>query len=455
MKVWRLATRAALAGLALAAGTIGVRAETAADGKLQELDQKVRILERKLEIADEAAAAKAKESPTFSAGKDGFGWASADKGYSLKLRGYAQADGRKYLDDDDKKVADTFLLRRARVIIDGQVGKQFAFRIAPDFGGGSSQLQDGYLDYKSSPAFNLRFGRAKVPFGLERLQSSSETLFNEAGLPTGLTPNYDQGVQAFGSFAGGVLEYQVGVFNGGPDGASVDSDTNDDKDLAARLWVTPFKNSDIGALSGLSLGVAGTFGKQSGTTNAAGLPSFRTSGQQSFFSYKTSSNSADIAIADGDRVRLSPQFYYTAGALGLLGEYVIVEQDVANGKGSDSLKNESWQLAASYVLTGESPSLKGVKPASPFDPGAGRWGAWEIKARIGELTIDSAAFDKGYADIKRSAESAEAVGAGINWHLSGNARLSLDYEQTTFDGGASKGDRPEEKVVIARAQVSF
>lgn len=454
MKVWRSVVGTALAGLVLAGGN-GVRAESATDGKLQELDQKVRILERKLEIADEAAATKAKEAPTFTAGKDGFGWASADKGYSLKLRGYGQADGRFYLDDEDKKVSDTFLLRRARVIIDGQLGRPFAFRIAPDFGGGSSQLQDGYLDFKSSDAFNLRFGRTKVPFGLERLKSSTDTLFNETGLPTALTPAYDEGVLLYGAFGQGALEYQLGVFNGGPDGASVDSDTNDDKDLAARLWLTPFKNSDAGALNGLSFGVAGTFGKQSGTTNAAGLPSFRSSGQQSFFSYKTSTNAADIAIADGDRVRVSPQFYYVTGGLGLLGEYVLVDQDVANGKGSDSLGNEAWQLEASYVLTGESPSLKGVKPLKPFNPEAGQWGAWELKARVGELTIDEAAFDKGYADIKKSAKSAEAIGAGVNWYLTSNAKFSLDYEQTTFDGGASTGDRPEEKVVIARAQVAF
>lgn len=430
------------------------RAETT-DDKVQALDQKVRVLERKLEIADETAAAKAKEAPTFTAGPNGFSWNSADKAYSLKLRGYAQADARYFLDDDDKKVSDTFLLRRARVIIDGQVGKKVAFRIAPDFGGGSSQLQDGYLDYKSSDTLNLRFGRTKVPFGLERLQSSTETLFNETGPTTALTPNYDEGVLAYGSFGQGALEYQVGVFNGGPDGASIDSDTNDDKDLAARLWLSPFKNSEVNALSGLSFGVAGTIGKQSGTTNAPGLPSFRSAGQQGFFSYKTSTNAADIAVADGDRTRISPQFYYAVGSFGLLGEYVIVEQDVGNGKGSTALENEAWQLAASYVLTGETPSLKGVKPLQPFDFSAGQWGAWELKARVGELTVDDAAFTGKYADAKKSAKAAEAIGVGVNWYLNQNAKLALDYEQTTFDGGAATGDRPEEKVIIARAQVAF
>ncbi len=452
MKNIRYAVGIAVAGSALlTVGATGVRAEPT----LEELDQKVKVLERKLELADEAAATKAKESPVFTAGKEGFGWSSADKLYTLKLRGFLQADSRYFLDDEDEKATDTFLLRRARVIIDGSVGKKIAFRIAPDFGGGKSELQDGYLDYKAQEAFNLRFGRTKIPFGLERLQSSTETLFNETGLPTGLTPSYDEGIMAYGSFGKGTLEYQLGVFNGGPDGASIDSDTNDEKDLAARLWLSPFKNSDSSAWSGLSFGVAGTYGEQSGTTNAPGLPTFKTGGQQTFFSYKTSTNASDTAVADGDRLRLSPQLYYAVGPVGVLGEYVVSEQDVANGVGRDSLENDAWQVAVSYVLTGETPSLKGVKPLKAFDPSAGTWGAWELKARFGEFSIDDTAFEKGYADAKKSANCAEAVGLGVNWYLSNHAKLALDYEKTAFDGGAATGNRPDEQVIIARAQVAF
>ncbi len=422
---------------------------------LQDLDQKVRGLERKLELADEAAAAKAKESPSLTAGKDGFALTSSDKGYQLKLRGYSQVDARFYGNDGEKKLADTLVLRRARMIFDARLGKQFEFRLAPDFGAGTVQLQDGYVDYKPSAPANLRLGRAKVPFGLERLQSNAETLFNETALPTALTPNYELGALVYGSVRTGLVDYALGIINGGPDGASVDADTNDGKDLVARLFATPFKTSDMAALKGLSLGIAGTFGPQRGATNAPGLPSLRTSGQQSFFSYKTSTNSADTAIADGDRARWSPQIYYVIGPASLLGEYVASEQDVANGKGSASLKNEAWQLAASFVLTGESPSLKGVQPANPFDPANGKWGAFELAARIDSLTVDDEAFSGGYADIKKSAKSADSWGAGINWYLTRNARFSVDYVQTSFEGGAATGDRPDEQVVLARAQVAF
>jgi phosphate-selective porin OprO/OprP len=91
---------AAVAGWVLAAGASV--AQAAAPPTLEELDQKVKVLERKLEIADEEAQKKAKESPVVKAGRDGFAISSADKAFQLKLRGYIQGDGRFFLEDDDE-----------------------------------------------------------------------------------------------------------------------------------------------------------------------------------------------------------------------------------------------------------------------------------------------------------------------------------------------------------------
>lgn len=445
------------ATLIVSALAIGSGTTSRAEPSLEELDQKVRVLERKLELADEAAAAKAKEAPTFSAGASGFGLSSADKSYSLRLRGDIQTDGRFFIGDDAERLVDTFLVRRARLTFDVAAGKNLAIRIQPDFGGSSPQILDAYVDYLSSDAFNLRFGRAKAPIGIERLQSSTETLFSEDGLTTALTPNRVGGVQAYGSLQKGAIEYQIGAFNSAADGENSTADADDNKDVAARIWLSPFRNTDAPLLGGLSFGLAGSFGDQTGTTNAPGLPSYRSAGQNTFFGYRTTStNTADIAVADGTQTRLAPQFYYAAGPFGVLGEYVISELDVANGRSSDTLRNEAWQVAASWVLTGETPSLRGVRPANPFDPANGAWGAFELKARIGELTIDDAAFSGGFAQAARSAKSAEAAGVGLNWYLTRNAKFSLDYEQTTFEGGAAdNADRPDEKVVIARAQIAF
>lgn len=443
----------ALVGAALVTAQ-GVRAETAADRKLEELDQKVRILERKLELADETAAAQAKDSAVLSAGKVGFALAAADKSYQLKLRGYVQTDARFFLDDEDDKAADSFLLRRARPIFEGTVGKAFDFRVMPDFGGGSSSIQDAYAGLTLSPAAKLRVGKFKAPFGLERLQSGTDTLFIERAHPTSLAPNRDIGAQLGGDFANGALGYAIGVFNGVADGGSSDSDTEDGKDLVGRVFAHPFKNGGLEALAGLGVGVAASYGDVEGTPTAANLPSYRSTGQQSAFAYRTSTNAADVAFADGTRTRLAPQAYYYAGPFGVLAEYTRSSQDVARGDRINTIENDAWQVAASYVLTGEDASFKGVTPLKPFDPARGQWGAWEVAARYTALDIDDAAFPD-FADPTKSVSAIGTWGVGVNWYLTRNAKFSVDYEQSSFDGGVATGDRPDEKLVFARGQLSF
>src|ERR1700704_5713351 len=66
--------------------------------QLDELDQKIRVLQRLQELDKEAATAKAKETPYVSAGKDGFYVKSGDGAFSLRLGAVVQADTRWYLD---------------------------------------------------------------------------------------------------------------------------------------------------------------------------------------------------------------------------------------------------------------------------------------------------------------------------------------------------------------------
>jgi phosphate-selective porin OprO/OprP len=47
------------------------------------------------------------------------------------------------------------------------------------------------------------------------------------------------------------------------------------------------------------------------------------------------------------------------------------------------------------------------------------------------------------------------LGVGVNWHFTRAVKVGLDYERTTFIGGAATGDRPAENAVIGRFQTSF
>ena len=106
--------------------------------RLEELDQKYRVLERRLEIEGEAAAEKSKTAPSMSIGASGFNFRSNDTNFVLKIRGLLQADSRFYIDDGGNNRNDTFILRRARPIIEATLWEKIDLTLVPEFGGGSN-----------------------------------------------------------------------------------------------------------------------------------------------------------------------------------------------------------------------------------------------------------------------------------------------------------------------------
>ena len=127
------------------------------------------------------------------------------------------------------------------------------------------------------PAFQLRFGKFKPLVGLERLQSPGEMKFIERSyVSNNILPNRDMGASLFGEVLDKKLSYALGVFNGTTDGAEsgTGQDVNNQKDLAARVFVKPFAGSDS-AFTGLGLGIAGTWSNSS--TNL--LPSYKKIGR--------------------------------------------------------------------------------------------------------------------------------------------------------------------------------
>ncbi|MGH8584381.1 MAG: porin [Gammaproteobacteria bacterium] len=129
----------------------------------------------------------------------------------------------------------------------------------------------------------------------------------------------------------------------------------------------------------------------------------------------------------------------------------------------EDFHHDAWQVAGSYVLTGEESTYKGVKPARPFSIENGHWGAFEIKARYSELDLDEDSFAGGansFADPTTAAEKAVAWAVGFNWYLNQNVKFVVDYEHTVFDGGGggtaiSPRDREDENVILSRVQLAF
>ena len=126
---------------------------------------------------------------------------------------------------------------------------------------------------------------------------------------------------------------------------------------------------------------------------------------------------------------------------------------------TDTFKDTGYFAQASYLLTGEDASYGWVKPYHPFDPRNGKWGGWEVAARISNVAADSRQFQLGFANPSVSAKTATEFAAGVNWYLSSNIKWQFDYANTYFDGGAGTTavpkDRPNESVFESQLQISF
>src|SRR5690606_38900743 len=116
-------------------------------------------------------------------------------------------------------------------------------------------------------------------------------------------------------------------------------------------------------------------------------PTFRTTGRQTFFRYRTGDGAP---AADGRRFHVSPQGYFYHGPFGFLAEYVVSRQEVAAGEHATELTHSAWAATASLLLTGEKATFTRLRVKQPYDPGAGRWGAFEIVARLHGLSLDDA-----------------------------------------------------------------
>lgn len=436
------------------------------DGEVKALNDKVATLEKKIEQDRKVTAEAAKNAPKVEIGNKGLVVKSADENYRLSLRAYAQADGNFFMDDSTgDAIPDKFSIRRARLTIDGTFFKWADFRFSPDFGQGNLRLFDAFADLHYFPYASLMAGKFRPPInGLERQQGAPNIAFVERALTQNLTPARDIGVMLHGQipYPGYKTQYtilpvfkeffgyELGVFNGARDGGNVDSERDDNKEFAGRLISHPFMHSGIPALEGLGINLAGSWGQPRGHS----LNRLTSAGQQAFLNYNPN------VTAFGDAYRITPGAYWYWGSFGLLTEYVISSQRLADGTRTRTARqdNTAWQVQTSYVLTGERNSFFGIKPARNFDPFAGTWGAFQIAARWGELDVDDDTFkyNGAFANPSTSASKATEWALGLNWYLNPNIKLMADYAQTYFDGGAARGrDRPTEKAFLTRFQYQF
>jgi phosphate-selective porin len=224
--------------------------------------QQTEIDRRVMEVEKKAAETAASSLLTgYEPGK-GFFLKSADGQFNLSLRGYVQTwmhvEGARHeeefpgvVDGQDVTKAglarhdpSTFRLRRTRIILSGQVFKDFGFYLEPELASGSqgTRLEEGWGSYTYAPWAKVTVGQYKPRFGLEMLTSARDLDFAErAVISRALSPEQQLGATVEGNLKLATMPvyYGVGIYNGcgRVDQCTIDNDGK--KEFTGRVAVSP------------------------------------------------------------------------------------------------------------------------------------------------------------------------------------------------------------------------
>jgi phosphate-selective porin OprO/OprP len=502
-RVFYAATAALFLGVALPgrAQNAPAKPEPSEAATIQELKSEVQLLNsevRKMEDnvqAENSAgtpAQRMQNATTVRASANGFDIQSADRQFDLQLKGLLQTDDREFLTPANNGAApgDGIYLRRARMIFAGTLWGAYTFRIEPEFGsrlggaGGTSSttatLASAFVNVDYYEPLQLALGRFKGPVGYERTQVVSNNMWIENGLTQNLTPQYTQGMLVNGDIDDDVFSYGAGIMDDVRDNANGDVQALIDNNYSfiGDAYLNPFKKSDIKALQGFGFGVTGSVGNRGDVRTAANAPlaTYVTPGQTSLLTYSTTAASGQTITEseDGPAYRLAPVIYYYYGPFGAYGDFALSSVRALRtvsgtgtgitGSRTATLQNYAWQVVGSYFLTGENATYDGVKPRTNFNVHNHTWGAFQLMARYGELTLDDTYFtstgkstDVGGAFATQGPRVVRDIGVGLDWYLNSNIKAQIEYDYDSYSGGTwpVTPENADQNVFLTQLQLAF
>ncbi len=366
---------------------------------------------------------------------------SADGSFLTYLTGYAQLDFRGY--QSGNHPPNTFLVRRARLALEGKVARYYDFKIEGDFADTTSTLlRDVYVRVHRNEQFQITAGQFREPFSQEEIRRDSVQDFVERSLANNLAPSRSPGIMVSGVLRKGLFEYQLGAFNGK---GLLASNTTGTPEGAARVRFSPWKNTKEFWTKGLSFGGAFALGRNNIVgTSVRGLTESRSF---IFFSPDT---------VNGPMNRANGELTWVVGPAALRVEYDQTNQarNRLGSRGTDlpGVVAKGYTGQFTYLLTGENKSELGtVTPKRNLfgdEKGAPGFGAWELKLRYSNLQL---------SDATVKSNRAETIYFGANWYLNRFVRYLLDFGVERYKDPL-RTPRPGDNnffVVLSRVQVAF
>ncbi len=386
----------------------------------------------------------------------------------------------------------TFLLRRARVELGGEVWGHWQWLVQAEFAPTAFDNADGkneqyaapvgkdptadtaryasvqtvryraqpvqvYANYEASPLLNIQVGQFNVPFTMENRTSTNTITFLDRSLPVrdwAMPEIRDLGVSLWGNLDKRVLSYAIGFFNG--DGSN--RPNADNRFMGAgRVYTRPLAKSK-GPLDKLQIGGSLLYAMHDKSRVAYDVDSMSTQSGYTFWSptYTDSLGRREHIIPSGASMGFAGELRVPFRQLDLRSEFVYMKNNTREGVDGyqldyterfGTMKGYGYYVQLSYWLLGSpkvigDPGDQGPPKVDLNKPDAGiPLQGLELAVKWEQLKVsyESAARD-GSVDKKNVDGDirVNTVSAGVNYWASKHLRLSVDYGLAMFPDSAIK-----------------
>lgn len=411
----------------------GLPPAPAGDNLVADLSKRLAEVEKQLKKRDDADKKAA---------------ADASKRFIVRPFGRVHIDAGAFHQDADNLATvgparDGLDFRRARFGFEGEGFDIFFYRFDVDFasfdaGPNNTQasnkrpvVQDAYLDTMELALIgNLRVGRFREPFGLERLDSSNDLPFLERSLPTNaLVPFRNLGIMGFDWNEAETHTWSYGVFTENSNAYGESLLTTGGVAFTGRTTWLPWYDEYADGRYLLHLGASYSYRLVSnertrfGTQPEFGLKQDTATGllQTPRFVNTPVINMHDYHVAGVEATTM-------LGSLAIEGEYMFVSGNQIN---KPALFFHGGYVEAMYFLTGEHRNYNRklgihgplqihnrffrVDTDEGIQTGSG---AWEATARVSTLDLNSENINGGRLTD---------VTIGLNWYYTTRSRIMFNY----------------------------
>lgn len=414
------------------------RSESAAQAAVLATQKSEQAIARAAEVASQV-------KPSQSSGQMLAGWDGShffmrnDSGsVNMNFEFFGQLDFRGY--QSGNHPPNTFAFRRAEGGLRGTLLKYYDFRFQFDLTDGSSTLlRDAWVNIHRGDALQIKAGQFREPFSQEEYRGSEHQDFVERSALNAMAPGRTPGAMIHGQLFHGAFSYAAGAFNG--KGVQRLNTTNTPETIV-NLRATPWKNSSVAVLKGLTFGGAYAQGRDRNGSSFIGRSSSR-----SFVFFGSEP-------VNGKITRANAEMQYLYGPFALRAEYDQATQYRENlGPGGTNLTGvtgKGFMAQTTYLLTGETKNDSGAiaprRPVFGAEGQPGGLGAWELKFRY-----DTFQLTDGTSKGNRLA----TYTAGVNWHLNKFVRYVLDFGVERFQDPVRRPNPADRNffVVLSRIQV--